>query len=80
MLASSSQDCFIRIYKIESTEKDIFEINEKFFILNKDGKIKSLKLQSWIINSFHLGNQMKYIVTLETVLVGHENWVNKMLD
>ena len=43
MLASSSQDCFIRIYKIESTEKDSFEINEKFFILNNDGKFNIIK-------------------------------------
>ena len=44
MLASSSQDCFIRIYKIESTEKDTFEMNGNFFILNKDGKFKIKKL------------------------------------
>ena len=46
MLASSSQDCFIRIYKIEPTEKDSFEINEKFFIVNKDGKFKITKLNN----------------------------------
>ncbi|XP_048466977.1 elongator complex protein 2 isoform X2 [Rhincodon typus] len=65
LLASCSQDCLIRIWRIfimtESTSKlcdgDIIKLKEDIFHVQSD---KGL---------------VTYAVTLETVLAGHENWV-----
>uniref|UniRef100_UPI00398EA3B4 elongator complex protein 2 isoform X2 n=1 Tax=Pristiophorus japonicus TaxID=55135 RepID=UPI00398EA3B4 len=65
LLASCSQDCLIRIWKIftrtESTSKDcdegIIKLKEDIFHVQSDKGVES------------------YAVMLETVLAGHENWV-----
>ncbi|XP_027724831.1 elongator complex protein 2 isoform X1 [Vombatus ursinus] len=64
-LASCSQDCLIRVWKlyVKSTSLEIQE--------DDDIKLKE--------NTFTLKNESAeatYAVTLETVLAGHENWVN----
>ncbi|XP_074135329.1 elongator complex protein 2 isoform X2 [Sminthopsis crassicaudata] len=64
-LASCSQDCLIRVWKlyVKSASLEIQEDNE-------------IKLKE---NTFTLNNgsaEATYAVTLETVLAGHENWVN----
>ncbi|XP_044513787.1 elongator complex protein 2 isoform X6 [Gracilinanus agilis] len=65
-LASCSQDCLIRVWKlyVKSTSLEIQD---------DDGDIKLKE------NTFTLKNESAeaaYAVTLETVLAGHENWVN----
>ncbi|KAM9097565.1 elongator complex protein 2 [Sarcophilus harrisii] len=64
-LASCSQDCLIRVWKlyVKSASLEIQEDND-------------IKLKE---NTFTLNNgsaEATYAVTLETVLAGHENWVN----
>ncbi|XP_069769740.1 elongator complex protein 2 [Narcine bancroftii] len=65
LLASCSQDCLIRIWRIfiraESSSKDYDE-----------GTIK-LKEDIFSVHCNH--EEVTYAVTLETVLSGHENWV-----
>lgn len=64
LLASCSQDCFIRIWKISQensnkTENDdnVLKLRENTFILDWNGK------------------NLKYNVTLESVSAGHEDWI-----
>ncbi|XP_051825717.1 elongator complex protein 2 isoform X2 [Antechinus flavipes] len=64
-LASCSQDCLIRVWKLYLKSASL-EIQE-----DNDIKLKE--------NTFTLNNgstEATYAVTLETVLAGHENWVN----
>lgn len=65
LLASCSQDCLIRIWKIfirtESSSKD-----------SDEGIIK---LKEDVFNVRSNQGEVSYAVTLETVLSGHENWV-----
>ncbi|XP_006835140.1 PREDICTED: elongator complex protein 2 isoform X3 [Chrysochloris asiatica] len=65
LLASCSQDCLIRIWRLcikstslETQEDDIIRLKENTFTVES----KSIKIE--------------FAVTLETVLAGHENWVN----
>uniref|UniRef100_A0A8C8WWV2 Elongator complex protein 2 n=1 Tax=Panthera leo TaxID=9689 RepID=A0A8C8WWV2_PANLE len=64
-LASCSQDCLIRIWRLyvkstslETQDDDNIKLKENTFTIENEG-IK-----------------MAFAVTLETVLAGHENWVN----
>ncbi|XP_025786816.1 elongator complex protein 2 isoform X3 [Puma concolor] len=64
-LASCSQDCLIRIWRLyvkstslETQDDDNIKLKENTFTIEKEG-IK-----------------IAFAVTLETVLAGHENWVN----
>ncbi|XP_072109539.1 elongator complex protein 2 isoform X2 [Mobula birostris] len=65
LLASCSQDCLIRIWRIfiriVSTSKD------------SDNEIIKLKEDMFSVQSNQ--EEVTYAVTLETVLSGHENWV-----
>ena len=63
LLASCSQDTYIRVWRLSSSAGDE----------EKDEEILQLKG-----NQFHVeeeGKKVDYIVTLETVLLGHEDWV-----
>uniref|UniRef100_A0A8D0SXE4 Elongator complex protein 2 n=2 Tax=Sus scrofa TaxID=9823 RepID=A0A8D0SXE4_PIG len=64
-LATCSQDCLIRIWKLyiksvsfETQEDDHIRLKENTFAIENES------------------NKIAFAVTLETVLAGHENWVN----
>ena len=60
MIASSSQDTYVRIWRVCETTPTDKDANE-------------LKLEGNIFSSFDKGAE--YLVTLETVLLGHDDWV-----
>uniref|UniRef100_A0A8D1DKW0 Elongator complex protein 2 n=1 Tax=Sus scrofa TaxID=9823 RepID=A0A8D1DKW0_PIG len=64
-LATCSQDCLIRIWKLY--------IKSVSFETQKDDHIR-LKENTFAIENE--SNKIAFAVTLETVLAGHENWVN----
>ncbi|MEE6465443.1 hypothetical protein FKM82_006558 [Ascaphus truei] len=70
-LASCSQDCLIRIWKIFA--KSVAEPPRSEDEDNDDGI--SIKLKEKIFTVQHKDLEMAYAVTLETVLAGHENSV-----
>ncbi|XP_008053701.1 elongator complex protein 2 isoform X3 [Carlito syrichta] len=64
-LASCSQDCLIRIWRLcikltslETQDDDNIRLKENTFTIEKEGM------------------KIAFAITLETVLAGHENWVN----
>ncbi|XP_007455273.1 PREDICTED: elongator complex protein 2 isoform X6 [Lipotes vexillifer] len=64
-LASCSQDCLIRIWRLY--------IKSTFLETQEDDNIR-LKENTFTIESESI--KIAFAVTLETVLAGHENWVN----
>lgn len=60
LLASSSQDSFIRIWRITPRAKETVEVNDNLIQVDE--------------RSFQFVDK-KFILTLESVLQGHENWV-----
>lgn len=66
LLASSSQDKFIRVWRIERVDDDNTTIEKV------ENLIKSMKITFDVDN-----NEVKsqYAITLESVICGHEGWV-----
>lgn len=60
LLASSSQDSFIRLWRISPESMETVEVDNNL-----------IQVEEW---SFKFANR-KFILTLESVLQGHENWV-----
>lgn len=59
MLASCSQDTYIRIWRVTETHDLVSNTEE-------------LKLEG---NLFTIAGKVSYMVTLETILLGHDDWV-----
>lgn len=64
ILASSSQDTFIRLWKI-SSRPTVKQVRSNY--IQVEEKIFSVVLDS--------GNRLNYAVSLESVLSGHEGWI-----
>jgi len=69
LLASCSQDCFIRLWKISEMDS-VFDEN------NCDGLNLKTKQHVFSIPSFC--DKLQYTATLDAVLSGHENWVHSV--
>lgn len=68
MLVSGSQDCFIRIWRLSRRE---FKLCEEEKTANADFEIK----QKESIFSTNHETPLNFAVSVESVLLGHENWV-----
>ncbi|XP_077978293.1 elongator complex protein 2-like [Glandiceps talaboti] len=73
LLASCSQDCFIRIWKMTQRDPDSTNITTPSVdSLAEDEEIK-LKENTFLVN--HEGKGLCYAVSLDSVLTGHDHWV-----
>ncbi|XP_055920289.1 elongator complex protein 2 [Eupeodes corollae] len=72
LLASSSQDNFIRLWRISPRTEDQVSRNEIDILNIADGEIR---VEEKIIQVAKTGNSQWFAVSLESVLYGHEGWV-----
>lgn len=63
MIATASQDCHIRIWKISAVPKRDVSLDIKSALLNVDTTM------------FMLSSGATYSISLESILSGHENWI-----
>ncbi|XP_074658780.1 elongator complex protein 2-like [Tubulanus polymorphus] len=73
LLASSAQDCFIRIWKFSKRDPDI--VAEQQRDIKQLSLSDEIKLKENIFTFSYNGEKCCYAVVLETVLSGHDNWV-----
>ncbi|XP_055839454.1 elongator complex protein 2 [Episyrphus balteatus] len=72
LLASSSQDNFIRLWRISPRTQEQVSQNEIDILNISDGEIR---VEEKIIQVAKSGNSQYFAVSLESVLYGHEGWV-----
>ncbi|XP_061110754.1 elongator complex protein 2 [Conger conger] len=65
LLASCAQDCLIRIWKVFAKEEHVGDVQD----------VDAIKLTEDVFEVKKNGSSIRFAVTLETVLAGHENWV-----
>jgi elongator complex protein 2 len=91
MIVSSSQDCYIRVWKLTSSELIDNNSEDLSIVENKvkheieddeeedyleDTKIEEIKLKSTIFKiNVDSNSHVEYSINLESVLYGHEDWV-----
>ena len=88
MIVSSSQDCYIRVWKLTSSELMSNNSSEEFIVKDyikeeveeedylQDVKIEEIKLKSTLFKiNVDSNSHVEYSINLESVLYGHEDWV-----
>lgn len=70
LLASSSQDSFIRLWRISKREQTVARKSFEEFSADED-----IVLEERVFSVTHHGNSLFYALLLESVLQGHEGWV-----
>ncbi|XP_072041091.1 elongator complex protein 2-like [Amphiura filiformis] len=68
LLASCSQDCFIRIWRISP-------VNESSENINGQPEVEEIRLKENCFSLAYKGSDLSFAVSLESVMAGHEQWV-----
>ena len=90
MIVSSSQDCYIRVWKLTSSDiianssSDVIVVSKEEEIvedfdeqyLEEINQIEEIKLKSTLFKvGVDSNNHVEYSINLESVLYGHDDWI-----